>query len=356
MTSSFNKWFRLVGTPLFGLLLYLMIYYIDPRSFQTEHYQSGNGWQMYCYDLLACLAGSYLLSETSIGLTRVLDRLSPWEHKPLVRFGLQLLTLILISIAVLQAIIYLLVHAEPAYQLTEIDQLSIRQTLVFGSLMALFINAIHTGEYFLRRWRVSMLEAERLKRESAEARFEILRSQLDPHFLFNNLNTLIYLVEDKPQAVAFVEKLSLVYRYILQSRERTLVSLREELTLAHAYLFLLQQRYGAGIQVTIDVPDWALDRQIPPMTLQLLLENAVKHNQVDAINPLVIRLTTNEPNQLVVENSVHPRLAVEGHTRIGLENIRSRYQILAGVEPEIQHTARTFFVKLPLLTDERVTH
>lgn len=358
LKSPFNRWFRLVGTPLFGLLIYLIIYYLDPRTFEVADYTGPDAWKFFCIDLVTTLGGAYLLSETSIWVTQGLNRLLPWERQPLLRFVAQLLTLAVASVAVIWLIIRFLTLLEPTYRLTEHDELSIRQTLVFGSLMALFLNAIHTGEYFFGRWRTATLEAETLKRESAEARYEALKSQLDPHFLFNNLNTLLYLVEDNRPAVAFVENLALVYRYVLQNRDKTLVPLADELQLARAYLALLQERFGEGIRVSIDIPAAQLDRHLPPMTLQLLLENAVKHNVVDAKSPLHITIRLNDAGELAVENSLRRRPSPNGEANpshqlgIGLQNIRHRYQLSAHVQPTVSETAGLFSVRLPLLTIE----
>lgn len=349
-SSPFLRWFRLVGTPLLGIILYGIVYFVDPLDDVYPEYRGQDAWQAYCFDLFLCIVGSVILSEISIWDSRQLDRVLPWEQKPLLRFIVQVVSLTIASVLIIELIVYLVtLYEEPGYQLTENDRLSIRQTVVIGSMMALFINAIYTGEFFLRRWKTALLEAEQLKRESVEARYEALKSQLDPHFLFNNLNTLTYLVEDNRPAVAFVENLSLVYRYILQNRDKPLVPLADELRLAEAYLALLKERFGDGIQVSIDIPAGQHDRQLPPMTLQLLLENAVKHNMVDARNPLHITIRLNEAGELVVENSLHRRSTTENRAGIGLQNIRHRYQLTANVLPTISEDAGQFVVRLPLL-------
>lgn len=362
MTPTMQRWFRQF-IPLIGLLVYALVRFAEPEALGAEEtYYRVYGWRAYLSDILTCILGSWVVFESSLPLNRFLERVLPWERFPVRRIIVQSAGSLAVSslaiwlITAIMAWLILPIHEQTIY-----EQQGIRLSLVVGGLIILFVNAVYIGAYFLKRLKGALTDAEKLKtdaeklkRESIEARYEALRSQLDPHFLFNTLNTLIYLIEDKPVAVSFVENLSLVYRYVLQSRDRTLVPLDGELMLARAYVSLLEQRHGAGMQVSISVPDWAMERQVPPMTLQLLLENAVKHNQVDPKDPLMIRLTVNEREQLVVENSVHPRLTVEGHTRVGLENIRSRYRLLADVEPDIQQTARTFCVKLPLLTNERI--
>lgn len=374
MTSSFNKWFRLVGTPLFGLLLYLIIYYIDPQSFNEASYHGPDAWKTYCIDICTTLIGAYLLSESSLWTSHWLDRFMPWEKKPMLRFVTQFLALVFDSVLTIGVVIWVLILLEdPDYHFTQTDWLSIRQTIVFGSLMALFLNAIHTGTYFFERWQVSMLEAERLKRESIEARYEALKNQLDPHFLFNNLNTLTAIVEENPQqAVDFIENLSLVYRYILQKRDQTLVTLDEELDLAQAYLYLLEKRFGANLQAEMTIPAQYRSWQLPPMTLQLLLENAVKHNIVSRTRPLHIRLTVTDTGELLVVNNKQKRLAAwtavhaEADSSsavdlpvqstlpkgvpsgVGLRNIQNRYRLLGQQPPVVTETDQYFTVQLSL--------
>lgn len=360
MVSSFNKWFRLVGTPLFGLLIYLIIYYIDPRSFEQANYTGSEAWQAFCIDIGTTLIGAYLLSEMSIWVTYWLNRPLPWERRPLLRFLTQFLTLTVTSVATIWLLIKVTtLLAYPAYPLTELDELSIRQTLVFGSLMALCLNGIHTGEYFFDRWRSLLIEAERLKRESVEARYEALKQQLDPHFLFNNLNTLIYIVEEDPkQAVDFIEKLALVYRYVLQKREQSLVSLDDELTLARSYLYLLEKRFGSSLCVEISIADTYMNWLLPPLTIQMLLENAVKHNIINSVQPLSIRLFTNDAAELQVINTKQKRIGqsalqpgpVDGQPGgVGLRNIHNRYVLLGERPPRVVDASPSFSVTLTLI-------
>lgn len=355
-TWSFNTWFRVVGAPLLGVMIYFVFYLVDPNFITSSHHAQSGGVPQICIDVVECVFGAVLLSEVSIWLDRVLNRVLPWERYPFARLLGQSICLTVLSILIIQLLVEVIAALEdPGYVYTEIDRISIRSTIAIGSMLALFINAVYTGEYFLRRWQNARLEAERLKRESMEARFEALKTQLDPHFLFNNLNTLVYLVEDNPQAVAFVENLSLVYRYILQNRDKTVVPLADELRLARAYMFLLQQRFGEGLYVDITIPDHLHEQQIPPLTLQLLLENAVKHNTVSRANPLHIRLTVDASGQLVVENNRQPKLAANGQARpvdgagIGLKNIENRYQLLHQPPPTVTETNGYFTVQLPLI-------
>jgi sensor histidine kinase YesM len=214
--------------------------------------------------------------------------------------------------------------------------------------------SINEAAYFLKQWRKTILEAEQLKRENIASQFETLKSQVNPHFLFNSLNTLITLIPEDPQlAVAFVQKLSNVYRYVLQNKDKELVTLAEEMKVAEAYLFLLKTRFGENLRVHIDIPPGQMDKFIAPLTLQMLLENAIKHNVVSAEKPLHIDLYVEKDQVLVVKNNLQRKSSVPDSTQTGLANISQRYRLLCQQAVEVIVTASNFMVVLPLLTVER---
>lgn len=195
-------------------------------------------------------------------------------------------------------------------------------------------------------------ENELLHQENLMARFETLKSQIDPHFLFNAMNTLYTLVETEPaKAREFIASFSALYRKVLTSRERTIVPLKEELELVHHYLFLQRIRFGESLRVTVEVPAAALGRYLPPFTLQMLLENAVKHNVISAAHPLHIHIGV-EQDRLVVRNDLRPRGTSADGTGTGLENIRRRYAMLGAPEPIFAISDPHYRAAVPLLTAE----
>jgi sensor histidine kinase YesM len=218
----------------------------------------------------------------------------------------------------------------------------------------LIVVSIYEASYFFREWRKTILEAEQLKRENIASQFETLKSQVNPHFLFNSLNTLITIIPEDPQlAVAFVQKLSNVYRYVLQNKDKELVTLAEEMKIAEAYLFLLKTRFGENLRVHMDIPAGQLGKFIAPLTLQMLLENAIKHNVVSAEKPLHIDLYVEKDEVLVVKNNLQRKSSVPDSTQTGLANISQRYRLLCQQAVEVIVTASNFMVVLPLLTVER---
>lgn len=195
----------------------------------------------------------------------------------------------------------------------------------------------------------SLLENERLQQQNLRNELSALRNQLNPHFLFNSLNTLNSLIRDNEDATKFVNKLSHMYRYILQNGERDLVCLRDELQFLESYTFLIQMRYHEFcFKIETDILPEHLRFELPPMALQLLVENAVKHNEISKGCPLSIRIRSKD-NFLVVENEVHPRNSPAEGTGNGLANLDKRYFLLRKKHIHISGDDHTFRVQLPLI-------
>jgi ligand-binding sensor domain-containing protein len=248
---------------------------------------------------------------------------------------------------------------------------------VRSSLDKSFVNASETSfsfrikqAFFLRDWFIIMLiivfavliyllisirennlrKKEEEKKEKIEFEFQVLKNQVNPHFLFNSFSTLMSLIEDHPeQALQYTEKLSDFFRTILQFKDQQVISLDDELSLIDSYFFLLKKRYGDNLHLDIDLDKTLGKTFIPPMTLQIVIENAVKHNVISKGKPLFIRIY-NDEGRIFVENNLQPKLTAEVSTGIGLENIRKRYRLITDEEPVFENTHQIYKVKLPIIT------
>lgn len=217
---------------------------------------------------------------------------------------------------------------------------------LFSTIMVI---AIYESIYFMNELRESVQAQEGLKRESLDAQLNALKTQVNPHFLFNNLNTLASIIpEDPAKGVAFVQQLSKVYRHILEVRDEPSISLREELDVLKAYVFLLKTRFGDNLGVQIRVPDEKLKQRIAPLSLQILMENAIKHNIVSSSRPLNIDVYTQNGSLLVSNNLQIKNKTGEG-TGIGLDNIRNRYKLLGTRDIEVTNNGDSFTVSVPLI-------
>lgn len=226
------------------------------------------------------------------------------------------------------------------------DYLSVAGSTFFFMII---ISGIYEGLFYFQEWSRVHLDNERLAVSQLETQLELLKNQVQPHFLFNSLNTLDMLVEEDPQrARKFIGQLSMVYRYLLQSNEKSLISLEEELAFVRAYFFLLQTRFEEGLQLRIDVNENEKKLLIPPLTLQLLLENAVKHNQIEKAHPLLIRIGCDENGVLSVTNSLRPKTGNILSGKLGLANINAKLRLLGQPDLIVQKTEDEFIVLIHL--------
>jgi ligand-binding sensor domain-containing protein len=192
-----------------------------------------------------------------------------------------------------------------------------------------------------------------LNQEKMQFQFEVLRNQVNPHFLFNSFNTLILFIEENPaMAVEYTEQLSDFFRSIVAYRDKEIIPLQEEISLLHTYFFLQQKRYGENLQMQIQLTeDQKQQYQIPPLTLQLLVENAIKHNTVSSEHPLIISIEMDNAENLFVINNKNKRSSLTPGAGMGLQNIAGRFKILTGKAIQITEEEKTFIVQLPLITN-----
>lgn len=195
-----------------------------------------------------------------------------------------------------------------------------------------------------------LLRAERQEKANILSQFELLKSQINPHFLFNSMNILAALIpQDTAQAVEFTHRFSKVYRKLLELREQPLVELEQELDFATSYLFLQKMRFADSLQVEMDVPATVLTHCLPPFTLQILLENAVKHNVVSEDQPLRIRISLAPNGQLEVRNNLQLRSTPVESTHLGLNILKTRYQLITPEPVVFEQTTQHYIVRVPLI-------
>lgn len=233
--------------------------------------------------------------------------------------------------------------------------ISISNTIWISVLITLGISFFLHGKSFLSNWRSTAIEAERIQIETLAAKHEALKNQINPHFLFNSLNALSNLVyEDEGKAIKFVDQLTEIYKYVLSSRDRELVPLEEELAFLESYLYLQQIRFEDKFMV-----EFALESRsgfVPPLALQMLVENAIKHNVVSADDPLTVRISTTKDNVQVSNNLQRKTSIGEESSGFGLENIRIRYKMLGNDSVLVTEDEKLFSVKLPLILSPVNTH
>lgn len=216
-------------------------------------------------------------------------------------------------------------------------------------IMACLVTSSCSIIYLIRRQQQVSIENEQLQAENIRNQYEVLKNQLNPHMLFNSLNTLRSLVrENQDKAQDYIQELSRVLRYTLQGNESESVSLREEMDFASAYIFLLKMRFENNLQFDIQTDRSFEEYRLPPMSVQVLIENAVKHNEISNRKPLTIHITTDREGNLSVSNTIQPKWSPTSSTGIGLANLAKRYHLLFKRDIQIMED-EDFTVSIPLI-------
>lgn len=293
------------------------------------------------------VGGAFMIGLTVMIVT--LDKKLPWLHFPLKRLVVQTLVTIGFSLAIILITVFLnglLTHE----QLTTgyfLDRGFFMVKIAFAFIVtgSLVSNAV----MFFKNWKEAAIQQEKLKREQLALQYETLKGQVSPHFLFNTLNSLTSLISSNPEkAIDFVKKLSEVYRYVLDQKNQELVALDTELKFVESYVFLQQIRFGANLDVEINVG--LRNFRVIPLSVQMLVENAIKHNEISDRKPLQIRIFAADDQYLMVENRIQKKNGTEG-TGSGLENIKSQYSFFTDRKVIISENSGNFIAAIPLLTD-----
>ena len=333
------------------------LYYMVPLAVLIGLLTSGFDWRNPLSLLLNMLYAYLFSGGLAIGnnlLANWLGQRVSWTQQPTKRFWLSLTLTPLVSAAIIGLVdgSSLLVWHLSGHKL--LFHINWWWNFWFPLLFTSVISVVFHASSFLDGWREAAVRAERLEKETAVARLDSLRRQVDPHFLFNSLNALTSLVEetDPARAVRFIRQLSQVYRYVLDSESQELVPLAQEVAFAESYLYLQKTRLGDALAVEMDLPPAALHAFfVPPLALQLLLENVVKHNAAFQAQPLHVSVTLDAAaHTLTVRNTRRPRRLAPGESSgLGLKNLAARYAFLTDKPLAIGEEAGEFVVTLPLL-------
>jgi two-component system LytT family sensor kinase len=226
----------------------------------------------------------------------------------------------------------------------------LKLNLIYAWLANLLFHLLNAIMFYFTEYKSKWMEAEELKRMTAQAELQLVKNQINPHFLFNNLNVLSALIlKNRDEANKFIEEFSKVYRYILNNHDKELVDVKTEVDFIKPYIFLMEKRFSESLKININISKDYEGFYIIPASLQMLIENAIKHNVVSKTRPLVIDIHSNGNNTIVVSNNLQLRDSVEYSTKIGLSNITKRYLLVSGREVKIDKSKEEFIVTLPLL-------
>jgi LytS/YehU family sensor histidine kinase len=299
--------------------------------------------------LLASLyvIGSNIASEGNLLIDKYLNKVMPWIIYERKRIYVQVILTFSWSITVAVVpftIRFLLVEKDINIQFASFAVF----TLLYAAIFLMMYNSVLIGINFFKKWKESILENEALIQEKLKADYRLLRDQLNPHFLFNCFNVLISEISYNPRAaVVFTRKLSEVYRHVLQTKDSDLVTVKEELLFTDSFIYLHKVRVGEALNVDIKVNETAMNKYLPPLTIQILIENSIKHNILSKEKPLTIKIRSVNNNYLRISNILQPKEVIES-TQTGLSNIRNRYLLLGLADISVQKSDNEFIVTVPL--------
>jgi len=338
--SSNKKVVLGIGGVLGALGLFYVFYRLNPE-------------QTFYFTLLWIGMVSALLFLGNRLIAKVLDRKFSWLKYGTYRFVLHLTLGILYSLVIIN-LAYLLFKYLLTTEPPIISQLVVTNVYGIGIFIPLF--SIYFSLYFLRHWRVSIVATEKAQKENLKAQLTSLKDHLDPHFLFNNLNILSSLIEiDTDRSQQFLGKFAEVYRAILLAKDEDLITLDEELKFMESYIFLIKTRFREDINFTIAVSDDFKHYMLPPLSIQMLVENAVKHNKITEQKPLTMEILSAESGYLIVKNNLNKQVLTDAESSgSGLNNLKGRYAPFSDQEVKVMEDGECFEVSIPLIAAENI--
>lgn len=313
-----------------------------------------NEWQPWVYGYLVIYAMGFVSWRLHYFYNSFLQKKFPGIEQTKYRVSLKFFTYILIMSPSVLAILFVFNYFKIAeYRLENGD---IVNALLVGFSTNIIFESLYEAVYIIEKYKETILEQEMLEQMTLQQEFDNLKEKVNPHFLFNCFNTLSSLIlENKALAEKFLDELSKVYRYLLRNNEDGMSTVENEVKFIQSYFQLMRIRHGNGINVNLQIDRKYYPYLLPSLSLQLLVENAVKHNVISKQTPLSIELFTTEGKQLVVNNNLNKRIVQEKSTKIGLQNIEAKYKLMNQDGFQVVEGEKNFMVVLPLIWKPKKT-
>ena len=299
---------------------------------------------------LLSLIGGFMLAYPNLFFIHFLNKILPWNKKNFLRVAIQFFFALLLAVPI-SIFITLLSNAVSPFTNDDLKSILFYNALIASGINILLMISLEAWLHFNESSQ-SKIKAENLEKELSQIKFEVLKSQINPHFMFNSLNVLSGLIDtDVSKAQQFIDEFSMIYRYVLETIEKPVVTLNEELKFIRSYLFLQQMRYDHSLILRIDLPGDLLKMFLPPLSLQAPVENAIKHNIVNSDHPLKIEIY-NESDWLVIKNNLQPKISSGTSTGLGQKNMIKRYAMITDRSPKFMVKTEHYEARLPLIKPE----
>ena len=339
-----------------GNIIFLVIYRYLGDQLTFLFYGVKFSWSFSLHHYIESILSVLIVLELTSLLSEVIKKRANWARNTTFHFLLKVV--LSIPLCAMVSPVIAILSSVIRNDLQAIQGMELPFAMLNNWGLTIVILAYDLVVHLLSQWRRSILEVERFKKESIEFRFETLKNQVNPHFLFNSLNTLSSLMHlDIDAAEKYLRQLAKVYRYVLENKEIEVINLETELNILQSYIYLVQMRFKDKLNIKIDISDDLASFGIAPMTLQLLIENAIKHNEVSRKFPLIIDISSQDHDYLTVKNIIQLKTSKEYSTKVGLNNIIKRYQYLTDKPVTVDDSSGVFRVGIPLLaiTEDRQT-
>lgn len=340
-TLSYSSKEKLIGVLIIPPVAIVINYFVfGPLYFQQ--------WRYFLIPTLVTSVVVLIIYILCGMIATILLNRFPEYHQTFKRIGIELVCFVGVMIAAITILFY-------GYDYIDIQGMPVRMenywwVVLVGATCNLLATSLNEGAAFFEKWREVVDESNQLKKENLQSQLEGLKGQVNPHFLFNSLNSLSSLISvDPDQAEKFLDEMSKVYRYLLRTNEEGLTTLEAEMHFIHSYFHLLKTRYGDGLEMELRINDKYSCYQLPPLTLQMLVENAVKHNMILKDSPLHILIMTTNSGKLVVTNNLQRKDRMVSSNKVGLTNIVKKYRLMKKEEISVRDDGKEFAVIVPLI-------
>ena len=330
-----NWWTFILGNLVMGFLVAILFFNFKNNLINIS---IGILWSA-AISITQWLGHAYLQSQ--------IEKKYSWLEKPLQRFIWTVVSIVcysLFAFAAIQIIMSFIVMGQSPQETLK----QISGNYLLPLVISFFVSILSGAIGFFVNWKKAVLKQEQLRSEMLNYKYEVLKNQINPHFMFNSLNVLSDLVyEDQKLAVQFIHQFSDIYRYVLEKRDVELVPLSEEIEFLEKFIFLLKTRFEEKLDVEIDLLTQS-DELVVPLALQLLIENAVKHNEVSSQKPLIVSVVKQD-QYISVSNTIQAKNIGETSKKIGLKNLEQQYQYFTDLPVKVIQTSDRFEVKIPIL-------
>jgi two-component system, LytTR family, sensor kinase len=334
---------RSIDNALVRIICILFIGIIMPMIFYTN-----SGLSELIKWVIISTSLTFIAWETSRRVVSFIWNRFSWETNPVLHLLLITLFLTLLTILLCSLVYYINYLFDDVTDNYWIKMRGVHLSII---LLTFFITSVYEGTFLFYKWKKTLVLTALLEKENIQSQFETLKNQVNPHFLFNSLNALASIIpEDPEKAVEYINKFSSIYRYVLDVKDLTSVELKDEMDFVNSYIYLQKIRYGENLQVITTIDEKKLNSHIMPLSLQVLVENAIKHNEISDIYPLKIELIINE-DYLIVKNNLRRISCNLDSPKIGLKNLSERYRLVSDSKPYFHQNENEFIAGIPLLRE-----